>query len=120
MTKRKNLIVISVTIMITVFAVIIGYSVRKISIVDTSKLAEQRNTSKIEIPEESKLNTIKTQEINEANLSEKPNVSLAWLHAESEWGYQKIGDNFYLKKGSKIRIGVLFNEDVYDEYRSWR
>ena len=37
--------------MITVLAVIIGYSVRKISIVDTSKLAEQRNTSKIEIPE---------------------------------------------------------------------
>ena len=119
MTKRKNLIVISVAIMITVLAVIIGYSVRKISMVDTSKLAEQNDGSKIEIPEqESKLNTIKTQEINEANLLDSDiSVVEAFVLVEDIFGYQKIGDNLYLKKGDTIRIGVKFNKDVYDQNR---
>lgn len=115
MTKKKALIVISVAIVITVLTVIIGYSVRKTSIVDTSKLAEQNDDSKIEIVEEErKLNTIKTQEINEANLLEGDiRVEEACIIIEEEYGYKKKGDYFHLTEGSQIRVEVTFSEAVF-------
>ena len=48
----------------------------------------------------------------------KPNALDAWIDVDSNWGYRKVDDNFYLKKGSKIRVGVTFNENVYDQGKS--
>lgn len=45
----------------------------------------------------------------------KPNASDAWIDIDSNYGYKKINDNFYLKKDNRIRIGVTFTEDVYEQ-----
>lgn len=48
----------------------------------------------------------------------KPNALDAWIDVDSNFGYRKVDDNFYLKKGSQIRVGVTFNENVYDQGKS--
>lgn len=46
-----------------------------------------------------------------------PKITRAWIDMENEYGYKQADGNFYLKKGSRIRVGIVFNEDVYDKNR---
>ena len=44
-----------------------------------------------------------------------PKITRAWIDMENQYGYKQADGNFYLKKGSRIRVGIVFNEDVYDK-----
>lgn len=48
----------------------------------------------------------------------KPKVSDAYIDMKSNYGYQQTNGNFYLKRGSQIRIEVTFSENVYEQGKS--
>lgn len=98
MKKRKNLIVvISVVVMIIIVLTLIGYLMKKTNIANTNEL-----------------NTTKTQEINQ--VTDKISVtSIEASIANDSSDYKKIGNDFYFKKDSTIRIKVESNRTINDE-----
>lgn len=45
----------------------------------------------------------------------RPNVIDAYVDIQDNFGYRKVDNNYYLKKGSQIRVGVTFSENVYEQ-----